>query len=170
MTDRSPPLPIRGALRTLSFIEPHEETEARDLINNEFIALTGKPFDMRVCGYMVAIKLHIRSDEIKDVDTKNGKVTLYRPQSTVDADKYQSVSGVVVGIGPQAYKGTMADGSSKYPEGPWCKVGDIVMLPRFESTPITFRGVVMAMVVDDRIQAIISDPNDVQSITMADRI
>lgn len=154
----------------LSFIEIHEEAEAKKLIDDQFIALTGKPFDMRVAGYHIAVKLHIRSDEIKSINTKTGAVTLYRPQSSVDADKYQSVSGVVVGVGPQAYKGTLPDGSAKYPEGPWCKVGDVIMLPRFESTPITYRGVVMTIIPDDRVMAIIQDPNDVQAITMADRI
>lgn len=166
---------LQGACSTasvskLSFIEPHEESEAKALIDKEFIALTGKPFDMRVAGYLVAIKIYIRSETIKSIDTKAGTVSLLRPTTSTDEDKYQSVSGLVVGVGPQAYKGFNVDGTPKYPEGPWCKPGDIVMIPRFESTPISFRGVVMAIVPDDRIMAVLQDPADVKSTTMENRI
>jgi hypothetical protein len=158
-----------GPVSSLSFIEPHEEAEAKRLINDQFVALTGKPYDMRVAGYLVAVKLYIRPEELK-VETKDGNLkTLYMPQSVLTEDKYQSVSGVVVGIGPQAYKGVLADGSPKYPEGPWCKIGDIVLLPRFESMSISFRGVAMALLPDDRVAAVISDPTDVQPINTADK-
>ncbi len=155
----------------LSFIEPHEEAEAKKLIDAEFVAMTGKPFDLRVAGYLIAVKIYIRPDEYKTVtDAEGKKKTIWLPKQALVEDKYQSVTGLVVGIGPQAYKGVAADGSPKYPEGPWCKVGDIVAIPRFESFLVMYRGVALALLPDDRVCAVLSDPTDLTPAHTADKI
>lgn len=160
-----------GQVNKLSFIEPHEEGMAKTLIDAEFVTLTGKPFDMRVAGYLIAVKIHIRPEEYKTItDAEGKKKTIWLPRTALTDDKYQSVTGLVVGVGPQAYKGVLPDGSPKYPEGPWCKVGDIVAIPRFESFLVSFRGVALALLPDDRVCAVISDPTDVTPAHVTDKI
>jgi len=154
----------------MSYIETHEEAEAAALIEQQFVAVTGKSFTLRPAGFMVALKIYIRPEELKTIKGDDGKTrTLYLPQTMQDTDKYQSVAGLVCAIGPQAYKGHTLTGEDRYPEGPWCKVGDWVIIPRYESFQISFNGVVMAMLPDDKILGVIQDPAEVFAPHLSDR-
>ena len=144
---------------TLSMIETHEEQTAKDLIDMQFIQMTGKPFDMRPAGYLVALKIYVRPEELKTITRDDGTTaTIYLPDVVRAEDKYQSCAALVCGMGPEAYQGDKFKDS-----GPWCKVGDWVMIPRYEATALSFRGVAMALLPDDRILAVIADPTDVES-------
>lgn len=144
----------------LSHVEAHEEGMAQELIDQQFIAMTGKPFDMRPAGYLVALKIYVEPDELSVVQTDDGKsITLYRPISMQAEEKYQSCSALVCALGPEAYTGEKFSDS-----GPWCKVGDWVMIPRYEATAVSYRGVAVALIPDDRIMAVITDPTDVKSV------
>jgi hypothetical protein len=155
----------------LSYIEPHEEREARQLIDKEFVAITGKPCGLRPGGYFVAVKIYIRPEELREVTREDGtKVTLYRPPVSVDGDKYTSCSALVVAMGPQAYKGKDLTGNDRFPEGPWCKVGDWIACPRHEAFAINYRGVAMALIPDDKVIAVIEDPTDVSPIDTTPRV
>lgn len=154
-------LPKQG----LSNIEPHEEVIAHDLVNQHFIEMTGKPFDMKPAGYMIAMKIYVRPEELKEITRDDGtKATLYLPDTVRAEDKYQSVAALVCAVGPEAYQGEKFERS-----GPWCKVGDWVMIPRYEATAVSYRGVAVALLPDDRVMAVITDPTDVMSANSADR-
>ena len=100
----------------LSFIEPHEEKQAKALIQKQFKDMTGKPFDMRPAGYMIAVKIYIRPEELKEITADDGtKTKLYLHASSQANDKYQSVAGLVCAVGPQAYKGKTLTGDDRYP-------------------------------------------------------
>jgi len=45
--------------------------------------------------------------------------------STRDAQAMASPQGIVVGVGPDAYK------DKRFPSGPWCKVGDRVVFQKY---------------------------------------
>ena len=146
--------------KTLSFVEPHEEELAQQLIDEQFVAMTGKPFDMRPAGYQIALKIYIEPDELTTITNDKGeKVTLYRSVVAQAEEKYQSCSALVCALGPDAYKGEKFADS-----GPWCKVGDWVMIPRYEATAISYRGVAVALIPDDRVMCVITDPTDVKSV------
>jgi len=129
---------------SMSNIEPHEEELAKKLIDDQFISMTGQPFDMKPAGYLVAVKIYVRPEELKTI--------------THAEDKYSSVSALVCAVGPEAYQGDKFERS-----GPWCKVGDWVLIPRYESTMVSYRGVAMALLPDDRVMAVIAGPEDVMS-------
>lgn len=151
-----------------SHVQPHEEVEAKRLIDEMFVKLTKRPFEAKVCGYLVCLKIYIRPEELATGTRADGsEYKIWRPNITATNDKYQSVSALVVGMGPDAYKGTNADGSPKYAE-PWCRIGDWVTVPRYEAHLFTYRGVTMGMLPDDRIMAVISDPTDVEPIHQSD--
>jgi co-chaperonin GroES (HSP10) len=143
----------------MSNIEPHEEAEAQQFIDAQFIEMTGQPFDMRPAGYLVAVKIYIRPEELKTIKKEDGtEVTLYLPDTVRAEDKYSSVSALVCAVGPEAYQGEKFERS-----GPWCKVGDWILIPRYESTMVSYRGVAVALLPDDRVMAVISGPEDVES-------
>jgi co-chaperonin GroES (HSP10) len=144
---------------SMSNIEPHEEALAKQFIDEQFVEMTGKPFDMRPAGYLVAVKIYIRPEELKTITQEDGtQVTLYLPDTVRAEDKYSSVSALVCAVGPEAYQGEKFERS-----GPWCKVGDWILIPRYESTMVSYRGVAMALLPDDRVMAVISGPEDVES-------
>ncbi len=144
---------------SMSNIEPHEEALAQQFIDEQFVEMTGKPFDMRPAGYLVAVKIYIRPEELKTIKKEDGtEVTLYLPDTVRAEDKYSSVSALVCAVGPEAYQGEKFERS-----GPWCKVGDWILMPRYESTMVSYRGVAMALLPDDRVMAVITGPEDVES-------
>lgn len=150
----------------MSKIEDHEEDEARRLIDERFVDMTGRPFDMKPAGYLVAAKIYVRPDELKTVTRDDGTTaTLYLPDTVRAEDKYQSVSALICAVGPEAYKGEKYENS-----GPWCKVGDWVLIPRYEATAVSYRGVAMALLPDDRIMAVIDGPEDVMAANLADKM
>jgi co-chaperonin GroES (HSP10) len=143
----------------MSNIEPHEEALAQQFIDEQFIEMTGQPFDMRPAGYLVAVKIYIRPEELKTIKKEDGtEVTLYLPDTVRAEDKFSSVSALVCAVGPEAYQGEKFERS-----GPWCKVGDWILIPRYESTMVSYRGVAMALLPDDRVMAVITGPEDVES-------
>lgn len=143
----------------MSNIEPHEESEAKQFIDEQFIEMTGQPFDMRPAGYLVAVKIYIRPEELKTIKKEDGsEVTIYLPDTVRAEDKFSSVSALVCAVGPEAYQGEKFERS-----GPWCKVGDWILIPRYESTMVSYRGVAMALLPDDRVMAVITGPKDVES-------
>jgi hypothetical protein len=161
---------VNAPRSSLSKIEPHEEKMAKDLIDGQFRIVTGKGFDMHVAGYMIAAKIYVRPEELKEVTRADGtKVKLFLPQQALEHDKYQSVAALVCGMGPQCYDGKNIDGSPRF-TGPWCKVGDWVVIPRYESFVFSYRGIAMAMFPDDKVLGVIDDPTDVAPGHMADKI
>lgn len=144
---------------SMSNIEPHEEDLAKQFIDEQFVEMTGQPFDMRPAGYLVAVKIYIRPEELKTIKKEDGsEVTLYLPDTVRAEDKFSSVSALVCAVGPEAYQGEKFERS-----GPWCKVGDWILIPRYESTMVSYRGVAMALLPDDRVMAVITGPEDVES-------
>lgn len=147
---------------TLSFIEDNEVDTAKALIDQQFMEMTSRPLELRVAGFMIAVKIYIPPDRT------DGGVLL--TDNTLENARYQSCAGLVVGMGPQAYKGNNPDGTPRFPEGPWCRVGDWILLPRYEATLMTYRKVAMGLIPDDRVQAILTDPKDVDVYASAAKI
>lgn len=151
-----------GSVQPLSMIEAHEEDEAKAFVAGHLKEILGEDFTFRAAGYMVALKIYVRPEElISGVRDDGTEYKLIRPM-THDTDRFHSCSALVVSIGPQAYRGKNADGTEKFPEGPWCKVGDWVTIPRFESFQVMYKGkFAMALIPDDKVLGIIVDPEDI---------
>lgn len=155
----------------MSRILPEEEEQARKLMEVHMVNLTGSKEMPTPCGYLVCLKVYIRPDELAVVKRDDGsEVTLWTPPVTQMQDKYQSVAALVMAVGPDAYKGTLPDGTPRYPQ-PWCKVGDWVLIPRYEGLQFTWKGkVAMVMLPDDKILAVIDDPSHVTATHLIDKV
>ncbi len=128
---------------------PQEEDEAKEAIEKYL----GFP-PPRMAGYHLAVKLFIRSEDIRQFTDETGnKMLIEVPDEVGVNDRYRSCTALVVSMGPDAYKGKRFEGS-----GPWCKVGDWVVIPRNEGTQIQYRGYTMHFIPDDRVLAIVEDP------------
>ena len=148
----------------LSFIEPHEEEAAKEYIKEHLVSASGlDDFEPpRPAGYHMAVKLYIRSEDVHGLKDDAGNAIIGAdgkpmfialPASVTTNDKWRTCVALVVAQGPEAYQGDRFKRS-----GPWCKVGDWVVLPRNEGTQINYRGIPMQIIPDDRVLAIVEDP------------
>ena len=156
-----PALPPLKRSSTLSKIEPHEESLARDLIDQQFVEMTGSPMDLVPAGFFVALRLWIPPEAI---ELEGGK-KLFLADSHRDERKFTSAVALVCALGPDAYNGERFERT-----GPWCKVGDWVMFNRYEGNALSYNGIPMILLPDDRVLAIVSDPSKVQSINEANKL
>lgn len=78
-------------------------------------------------------------------------------------EEIASIVGLVVKLGPQAYQDP-----DKFPEGPWCKEGDFIIMKSYSGTRFKvstddgdqeFR-----LINDDTVEAVVADPRVVTRI------
>ena len=84
--------------------------------------------------------------------TKGG--ILYSDEQ-IDRQQLATVCGNVLAVGPQAYTG------EKFPDGPWCKVGDWVIFARYAGSRFKIDGGEVRLLNDDEIIATVKDPEDI---------
>lgn len=147
----------------LSFIEDHEQIQAQSVIDEQFRALTkcaeypaGITFreHARLTRYFCAVKIYVRPEELKEITADDGtKTTLYLPDTVRAEDRYQSCCGLVIGLGPQAFKDK--DGN---PRTAAYRVADWVVFPRTDIIRVDFAGIPIGVMTDDRAVIVTDDP------------
>jgi hypothetical protein len=137
-------------MSALSYITPEEEGEAIAFVEKHL----GCPAP-RMCGYKIAIKIYIKEDASVFKDKDGNDLKIVRPTIYSNEDKYRSCTGLVVGMGPDAYK------HDKFTSGPWCRIGDWVVIPRHAGLQYNYRGHTIHSVNDDAIDMVIEDPTHV---------
>ena len=81
---------------------------------------------------------------------------VYLPPTAVKTDlEYNSMVGMVLKAGSDAYKG------EQFPSGPYAKVGDWVIFPRGSSLQAKYEDEPIIMVEDFKIKLIVEDPSKV---------
>ena len=88
-----------------------------------------------------------------DEKTKGG---IIMNESTLEKQQVASQCGNVLAMGPQCYKD-----KERYPEGPWCKVGDWVIFARYAGSRIQIEGGEVRLLNEDEVLATVQDPTDI---------
>ena len=88
-----------------------------------------------------------------DEKTKGG---ILLGNETIDRQQVASQCGNVLAMGPQCYTD-----KERYPEGPWCKVGDWVIFARYAGSRIQIEGGEIRLLNEDEILATIKNPEDI---------
>lgn len=88
--------------------------------------------------------------------TKGG---IHLADEYVERQSLATVVAYVLAVGPTAYKDP-----DKFPDGPWCKKGDWIMLGRYAGARFRIEGGEVRILNDDEIIATISDPSDVLNV------
>ena len=88
-----------------------------------------------------------------DERTKGG---IIMNESTLEKQQVASQCGNVLAMGPQCYTD-----KERYPEGPWCKVGDWVIFARYAGSRIQIEGGEVRLLNEDEILATIKNPEDI---------
>ena len=68
-----------------------------------------------------------------------------------------TVVGFVMSIGPDAYVSY-----SRFPNGPYCEVGDWVVFRAFSGTRLKIHGREFRLINDDTVEAVVEDPRGVE--------
>ena len=63
----------------------------------------------------------------------------------------------VVALGPDCYTDT-----ARYPNGPWCKVGDFVLVRPHSGSRLVIHGREFRIINEDTVEAIVDDPRGIR--------
>ena len=124
--------------KTLVGVKPTEKKE----VTNEKAKLP-KPTGWRM------LVLPFRMDE----KTKGGVLL---GNETLDRQQVASQCGNVLAMGDACYKD-----KERYPNGPWCKVGDWVVFARYAGSRIEIEGGEVRLLNEDEVLATVQDPTDI---------
>jgi co-chaperonin GroES (HSP10) len=80
--------------------------------------------DPLMAPYGARVLVQLRA--VKDKVTSSG---IYIPEETKETEKWNTMIGKVLAVGPIAFK--KRDTMEPWPEGVWCKVGDFVRVPKW---------------------------------------
>ena len=75
---------------------------------------------------------------------------------TIDRQQVASQCGNVIAMGDACYLD-----KERYPNGPWCKVGDWVVFARYAGSRIEIEGGEVRLLNEDEILATVQDPTDI---------
>jgi len=101
-------------------------------------------------GYFILI----RPVSVKK-QTKGGIIL---PDSTKDDMSYLTTVGKVLSIGDLAYRD-----SQKFPNGPWCNVGEYVCYGKHAGTKFLYKGHKLILLFDDQVMMVVNDPKELDS-------
>jgi co-chaperonin GroES (HSP10) len=103
-------------------------------------------------GYRVLIALPTIEDKYDS--------GLIKSDRTLHEEKILSTMGIVLDMGAEAYSD-----KDRFPNGPWCKVGDFVMFRPNSGTRFKVNGQELRLLNDDSIEAVVPDPKGVTRAT-----
>lgn len=146
-----------GKNRSLtSYIEDHEEDEAKQFIEEEL------GFDLpKASKDRLIVKIYIRPEELSTFKNDKGEtVSIYMPEIYLDGDKYKNFAALVLSVGDQCFTGERYQDS-----GPGCKVGDWITIARNDGgQQYIYRGVAVQDIPERAILSIIEDPSYVERL------
>tara|TARA_R110000803_G_scaffold55597_1_gene112536 strand:- start:3431 stop:3826 length:396 start_codon:yes stop_codon:yes gene_type:complete len=118
----------------------------------EYIEVTDEELELQLpkpVGYRVLVAM-------PEAEETFGGSGILKSQSIRNQDYITSILGVVLDMGEQAYSD-----KERFPNGPWCEVGDYVVFRMNTGTRLKVGGVEYRLMNDDSIEAVVSDPRGI---------
>lgn len=100
-------------------------------------------------------KLLIALPEIEE-KTEGG---IIKSSQTLQNEEVGSIVGFVIAMGPDAYQS-----ESRFPNGPYCKVGDWILMRSYSGTRFKVHGKEFRLINDDSVEATVEDPRSVVKV------
>ena len=91
---------------------------------------------------------------VKVIPVKEKIGSIYMPDSTKKLEDTASPVAQVVLMGDLCYLD-----KGKFPLGPWCKVGDFIIMRSYSGTRIDVQGEEYRLLNDEAVEAVLSDPS-----------
>ena len=92
---------------------------------------------------------------IPDID-ETYESGIVKADSTMHYEEVLSTVFFVVKMGPDCYKDP-----SRFPSGPWCKVGDFILARPNSGTRLKIHGREFRIINDDSVEGIVEDPRGI---------
>ncbi len=136
-----------------SYILDFEEEDAKSIIEDQ-LGFSAIP----TTNSKIAVKIYVRPEEISTIQTDDGRtISIYMPPVVSAADRFRSCVALVINVGKECYK------SEKFKDcGPYCKVGDWVVIPRNVGIQVNYRGVPVQLIPEDALYCVIEDPSHIE--------
>ena len=84
---------------------------------------------------------------------------ILKATDTLRNEEVGSICGFVLKMGPDAYKDP-----KRFPNGPYCKVGDWILFRAYSGTRILIHGKEWRLISDDTVEAVVQDPRGISKI------
>jgi co-chaperonin GroES (HSP10) len=96
---------------------------------------------------------------IPDLSETFEGTNIIRPESIARDEALTTTVLFVMKAGPEAYKD-----AKKFPNGPWCKEGDFVLVRMYAGTRFKVFGQEFRLINDDQVEAVVQDPRGVSKV------
>ena len=93
---------------------------------------------------------------IPDVEKQFEGSDLIKPDDLIKKDEILTTVLFVVELGPDCYKD-----ASRFPNGPWCKPGDFILVRPNAGTRLVIHGKEFRIINDDSVEAVVEDPRGI---------
>jgi co-chaperonin GroES (HSP10) len=116
------------------------------------------PEDQRIEGVLrpVGYKLLV---EIVAPDKATYQRLIQLPEETREREWGAQPWAIVMELGPDAYKD-----EKRFPSGPWCKPGDIILMRPYSGTRFKVGDNLYAFINDDTVQGVTTDPGAIERV------
>lgn len=82
---------------------------------------------------------------------------LIKADETVRNEEILTTVLFVISLGPDCYKD-----AARYPNGPWCKQGDFILVRPNAGTRLVIHGREFRIINDDSVEAVVDDPRGIK--------
>jgi len=82
---------------------------------------------------------------------------LLKAEATINFEEKLATVLFVVALGPDSYKDP-----ARFPSGPWCKVGDFIVVRPNSGSRLNIHGKEFRMINDDTVEATVDDPRGIK--------
>jgi len=91
-----------------------------------------------------------------DEKTEGGIIKAYQ---TLQVEEIGSICGFVLKMGKDCY-----DDDKRFPNGPYCKEGDWVLMRSYSGTRFKIHGKEFRLINDDSVEAVVDDPRGIEKV------
>lgn len=82
---------------------------------------------------------------------------LVKSEETIRLEETLTTVLFVVALGPDCYKDP-----TRFPSGPWCKVGDFVLVRPYAGSRLVIHGREFRLINDDSVEGVVLDPRGIK--------
>ena len=93
---------------------------------------------------------------VPKVEDTFGDSMIVKSDRVISAEQQTTLVLFVAKIGPDAYKS-----ETRFPSGPWCKVGDFIITRAYSGTRVLIHGTEWRIINDDSVDGVVEDPRGI---------
>lgn len=93
---------------------------------------------------------------VPKIDDTYGSSGLVKADETKRVEEQTTLVLYVAKLGPEAYSD-----KTRFPNGPWCKEGDFVLVRAYSGTRLKIHGTEWRIINDDTVEAVVQDPRGI---------